>query len=90
MVSAVTIEVTFPEAGNAEVILTIIAMEGSSTVLTLFTLLLRLDDLSIRHVNKQRFVFESLALMVHGLEALETKVVFTTCTENLRFFHCTG
>jgi hypothetical protein len=33
-------------------------------------------------------VFEALSLTMHGLEALETEVIFTTCAENLRLLHC--
>lgn len=47
VVAPVAIEMTLPEARNAEVILAVIAMEGSSTIFAFFTLLLRLDDFSI-------------------------------------------
>jgi hypothetical protein len=43
----VSIEVAFPKARNAEAILAIITTEGSGTIFTFFTLLLRLDDLPI-------------------------------------------
>jgi hypothetical protein len=36
-----------PKAWNAKVVLAIIAMESSSAILALFTLLLRLDDLPV-------------------------------------------
>jgi hypothetical protein len=47
VVSPVSIEVAFPKARNAEVILAIITTEGSGAIFTFFTLLLRLDDLPI-------------------------------------------
>jgi len=47
VVSPVAIEVAFPKARNAEIILAIITTEGSGAIFTFFTLLLRLDDLPI-------------------------------------------
>jgi hypothetical protein len=47
VISPVSIEVALPKARNAKVVLAKIAMEGGSAILTLFTLLLRLDDLPV-------------------------------------------
>jgi hypothetical protein len=81
------IDVTLPEAFDAVVVEAVIASEGSWIILALFTFLLRLYDVTVGHVHQHGFVLLSISFAMHVLEALETEIVFTIGTINLRLFH---
>jgi len=74
---------TLPEALHAKVVQAIIARKSSWIVPTLFTSLLRLNDVSIGNIHKHGLVLEAITATVHVLKALEAKVILTIGTENL-------
>jgi hypothetical protein len=89
VVPPITIEVTLPKALDAKVIQTIIASEGCWIITTLFTSLLRFNNVPIRHIDEHRLVLKAISTTVHVLEALETKVIFAVCAKDLWTFHRT-
>jgi hypothetical protein len=89
VVPPVAIEVALPEAFNTKVVQAIVACKRRWIVATLFTSLLRLNDVPIGNIHQHGLVLETIAAAVHVLKALEAEVVFAIGTEDLRTLHST-
>jgi len=84
---AMAIDVTLPEAFDAEVVEAVITSEGSWIIFALVTTLLRLYDVTIGHVHQHGFVLLSETFAMHVLETFEAEIVFAVGAIDLRFFH---